>query len=114
MIRNNYFVWLEPHHYYRCGKGLLKGPFLGTNDPRSLRILYVVYCTSAGEIYLRISFEVVRLFPLESWQVGDPSVESRWVFCLPKYVHLKMLQFSFHVQLLLSRKRCSLTATRLL
>ncbi|EYB93488.1 hypothetical protein Y032_0181g841 [Ancylostoma ceylanicum] len=83
-LRYSIVVWLESHHYYRCGKGLLKGPFLGANDPRSLRILFAVYCTSAGEIYLRISFEVVRLFPLEPWQVGDPTVEPRWVFCLPK------------------------------
>ncbi|EYB93491.1 hypothetical protein Y032_0181g841 [Ancylostoma ceylanicum] len=68
-LRYSIVVWLESHHYYRCGKGLLKGPFLGANDPRSLRILFAVYCTSAGEIYLRISFEVVRLFPLEPWQM---------------------------------------------
>ncbi|KIH51790.1 hypothetical protein ANCDUO_18117 [Ancylostoma duodenale] len=46
-LRYSIVVWLEPHHYYRCGKGLLKGPFLGTNDPRSLRICKYLF------LYLR-------------------------------------------------------------
>ncbi|KAK6019076.1 hypothetical protein OSTOST_15300, partial [Ostertagia ostertagi] len=82
-LRYSIVVWLEPHQYYRCGKALLKGPFLGTNCSKVVRILFSVHCTSAGDVFLRISPETIRLLPLETWQFQESSIEPRWVYCLP-------------------------------
>uniref|UniRef100_W6NBH9 Uncharacterized protein DKFZp781G0119-like n=1 Tax=Haemonchus contortus TaxID=6289 RepID=W6NBH9_HAECO len=83
-LRYSLVVWVESHQYYRCGKALLKGPFLEGNPYNLTRIWFVVHCTSSGEVFLRISPETVRLFPLESKHIRDSATEPRWVYCLPK------------------------------
>ncbi|WKX91178.1 hypothetical protein Q1695_009761 [Nippostrongylus brasiliensis] len=81
-VRYGIIVWLESHQYYRCGKALIKGPFLSSSAVRAVMIYFDVHCTSLGEIYLRVSPQTVYLSPLEPWQVE--STPPRWVFCLPK------------------------------
>ncbi|KAK6050482.1 hypothetical protein COOONC_12013 [Cooperia oncophora] len=45
-LRYSLFVWLESQQYYRCGKALIKGPFLGTDPSTVVRI-----CNIRGALY---------------------------------------------------------------
>ncbi|KAK6731677.1 hypothetical protein RB195_007877 [Necator americanus] len=80
-LRYSIVVWLEPHHYYRCGKALLKGPFL---EPEVQQAVRIFYCTSCGDLFLRVTPEIVRLFRLETWELDEPPTGRKWVYCLPK------------------------------
>lgn len=76
-------VFLESQQYYRIGNALIKGPFLGTSTHSYTIIEFAAYCNSAGELFLRVSSEIVSLTPLQHWRPPDWAKTHR-VLCLPR------------------------------